>query len=79
MERVYIDTFGPLLLFKFGCQYIIVIKDGYSKFGELYAAKSTKSSAAVRAMSMFIQKYAKWRESFLIEVHNSILKNGTSF
>ena len=59
LQCVYIDTYGPLPRSTFGYNYILVLKDGYSKFIKLYAAKSTESAEAVRAVRSFTNAYGK--------------------
>ena len=57
MERVAIDTIGPLPEDEEGNKYIIVFIDCFSRYVQLYAAKSAKGLSAVRALIQFVSQF----------------------
>lgn len=57
MERLNIDTVGPLPIDKNGNQYIIVIIDCFTRFVELYPAKTTTAESAAEALLHHIGRY----------------------
>jgi transposase InsO family protein len=50
MERLAIDTIGPLPADKYGNRYIIAISDHFTRWIELYAAQDTSAKEALRAL-----------------------------
>jgi transposase InsO family protein len=50
MERLAVDTIGPLSSDKYGNKYIIAITDHFTRWIELYAAKDTSANEALRAL-----------------------------
>ena len=50
MERINIDTIGPLPLAENGSQYILVVIDCFTCFIELYDTISTDSNEAARCL-----------------------------
>jgi hypothetical protein len=48
MERIYVDTIGPLQEDKNGHKYITVIIDGFSRWVELYAVPNTSAETAAK-------------------------------
>jgi hypothetical protein len=58
MERLNIDTIGPLPADEDGNKYIIVIIDTFTRVTELYAAKNTTAQAAAHALLDHVCRYA---------------------
>ena len=52
MERLGIDTIGPLPPDKYGNRYIIVIIDHFSRWVELYAAQDASAESGLRALML---------------------------
>ena len=52
MERLAIDTIGPLPADNHGNKYIIAISDHFTRWIELYAAKDTSAQEALRALML---------------------------
>ena len=57
MDRLNIDTIGPLPEDERGNKYVIVIIDAFSRFIELRAAKDATGKSAARAILSFIGRY----------------------
>jgi hypothetical protein len=57
MERLAIDTMGPLTKDKDGYQYIVVIIDCFSRWVELYAAKDATGMEAAQALYYHMGRY----------------------
>ena len=57
MERVAIDTIGPLPADDEGYMYLIVFIDCFSRYVQLYPAKSAKGLPAVRALIQFVSQF----------------------
>jgi hypothetical protein len=48
MERIYLDTIGPLIEDKRGNKHVIVIIDGFSRWVELYAVPDVTAELAAK-------------------------------
>jgi transposase InsO family protein len=57
MDRLNIDTIGPLPPDEQGYKHIIVIIDSFTRFIELYKARSTTAIAAAEAILQHIGRY----------------------
>jgi hypothetical protein len=57
MERVNVDTVGPLPMDEYGNKYIIVFIDCFSRFIELYAVPDTSAKHAARSLLNFVGRY----------------------
>ncbi len=57
MDRLNIDTIGPLPLDENGNAYIIVVIDVFSRFVELYAAPDATALSAAKAVIQWIGRY----------------------
>ena len=53
-ERLNIDTMGPFPVDDFGNEYVIVIRDTFTRAIGLYAARDTSASAAAKAIMQFV-------------------------
>jgi len=53
MDRINVDTIGPLPANEFGQKYIIAIVDCFSRFIELYPATDTTAVSAAKAITVF--------------------------
>jgi hypothetical protein len=59
MERLNVDTIGPLPEDAEGNKYIIVIIDCFTSWVELYATKSTSSDDATKALLQYTGRYGQ--------------------
>lgn len=57
MDRINVDTIGPLPPDEHGNKYIVVIIDCFSRFIELYPAEDTKAVSAAKAVMHFAGRY----------------------
>jgi hypothetical protein len=57
MQRLNIDTIGPLPTTKYGQEHILVIIDTFTRFVELYAIRDTSAEEAANAV---IQHIGRW-------------------
>ena len=57
MERVNVDTIGPLPPDEWGNTYIIVFIDCFSRFLQLYAVKDTTAKLAAHSLLQFAGRY----------------------
>jgi len=57
MERVNIDTIGPLPKDDWGHTYILVMIDCFSRFVELYATRDATALSAASALLQFVGRY----------------------
>ena len=57
MERINIDTIGPLPMDKYGYCHIIVIINCFTRFIELYPAHSTSAGEAIKALMDHVGRY----------------------
>ena len=57
MERINVDSIGPLPEDKWGNKYIITIIDCFTRFVELYPAPDTTADVAARALLHFVGRY----------------------
>ena len=64
MERVDIDTIGPLPPDDFGNSFIIVMIDAFTRFVELFSAKDTTAKVAVIALMQWCGRYGIPSEIF---------------
>ena len=64
MERVDIDTIGPLPPDEYGNSFIIVLIDAFSRFVELFSAPDTTAKAAVMALLQWCGRYGIPSEIF---------------
>ena len=53
MDRINVDTIGPLPANEFGQKYIIAIVDCFSRFIELYPATDITAVSAAKAITVF--------------------------
>ena len=53
-ERLNIDTMGPFPVDDFGNEYVIVIRDTFTRAIGLYAARDTSATAAAKAIMQFV-------------------------
>jgi hypothetical protein len=57
MERINVDSIGPLPVDKWGNKYIITIIDCFTRFVELYPVVDTTAEVAARALLHFVGRY----------------------
>ena len=57
MERIAIDTIGPIDEGKTKCKFIIVIIDSFTRYTKLYPVQSTKSEDALPAILDWISQF----------------------
>ena len=59
MERIAIDSLGPLEIDELGMMYIIVIIDCFTRWVELYAAPDATSQSAARVVMSHIGRFGQ--------------------
>ena len=62
LSRISIDTIGPLPNDGDGYQYIVVIVDNFTRWTELYAARTATAEAATESLLSFIKTFGQPQE-----------------
>jgi hypothetical protein len=71
MERLHVDTIGPLPTDEDGNQYIIAIIDAFTRWVELYAMPDATAKSALRALMLHNKTFG--------QPHQLVSDNGTQY